>query len=46
MQRFADDTYLDAFLNELRQTDLPYRIATRHPLTVAPIANYRVYRGQ
>ena len=46
MQRFADDIYLDAFLNELRQTDLPYRIATRHPLTVAPIANYRVYRGQ
>ena len=36
-----DDTYLEAFLDEFRQIGLPYRMATRHPLTVAPIANYR-----
>ena len=41
MQRFADDTYLDAFLDEFRQIGLPYRIANRHPMTVAPIADYR-----
>lgn len=41
MQRFADDTYLDAFLDELRQIGITYRIATRHPMTVAPIADYR-----
>ena len=41
MQRFADDTYLDAFLDELRQIGISYRIATRHPVTVAPIADYR-----
>ena len=41
MQRFADDLYLDAFLDEFRQIGLDYRIATRHPLTVAPIADYR-----
>ena len=41
MQRFADDTYLEAFLDEFRQIGLQYRIATRHPTTIAPIANYR-----
>ena len=41
MQRFADDTYLDAFLDELRQIGISYCIATRHPVTVAPIADYR-----
>jgi len=41
MQRFADDLYLDAFLDEFRQIGLAYRIATRHPTTVAPIADYR-----
>ena len=41
MQRFADDTYLEAFLDEFRQIGLPYRMATRHTMTVAPIANYR-----
>ena len=41
MQRFAEDTYLDAFLDELRQIGISYRIATRHPTTVAPIADYR-----
>ena len=40
MQRFADDTYLDAFLDELHRIGLTYRIATRHPMTVAPIADY------
>lgn len=41
MQRFADDTYLDAFLDKLRQIGISYRIATRHPTTVAHIADYR-----
>ena len=41
MQRFADDLYLNAFLDEFRQIGLAYRIATRHPTTVAPIADYR-----
>ena len=45
MQRFADDTYLDAFLDELRQIGITYRIATRHPMTVAPIADYRKEGG-
>lgn len=42
MQRFANDTYLEAFLDEFRQIGLPYRIATRHTMMVAPIADYRV----
>ena len=42
MQRFADDTYLNAFLDEFRQIGLAYRIATRHPMRVAPIADYRI----
>ena len=42
MQRLADDTYLDAFLDEIRQIGLSYRIATRHPMTLSPIANYRL----
>ena len=41
MQRLADDTYLDAFLDEIRQIGLSYRIATRHPMTLSPIANFR-----
>jgi hypothetical protein len=44
MQRFADDTYLDAFLDELRQIGIGYRIATRHPVTVAHIADFRKNR--
>ena len=44
MQRFADDTYLDAFLDELRQIGISYRIATRHPTTVALIADFRKNR--
>ena len=45
MQRFTDDTYLDAFLDEFRQIGMAYRIATRHPMIVAPIADYRAYRS-
>jgi len=41
MQRFEDDRYLDAFLDELRQLGLTYRIANRHKMIVAPIADYR-----
>jgi hypothetical protein len=41
MQRFADDTYLNAFLDELNWIGISYHIATRHPTTVAPIADYR-----
>jgi len=41
MQRFADDTYLEAFLDEFRQIGMDYRIAMRHPMMVAPIADYR-----
>ena len=40
MQRFADDTYLEAFLDEFRQIGMDYRIAMRHPMMVAPIADY------
>ncbi|MBQ8715450.1 MAG: hypothetical protein IJ552_09650 [Prevotella sp.] len=45
MQRFADDMYLDAFLDEFIQIGMDYRIATRHPMMVAPIADYRIHRG-
>lgn len=41
MQRFEDDRYLDAFLDEFRQLGLTYRIANRHKMIVAPIADYR-----
>lgn len=36
--RFTDDTYLDAFLDELRGQNLTCKIADRHPLQLAPIA--------
>ena len=39
--QFTDDAYLDAFLDELRGQNLTYEIADRHPLQLAPIANYR-----
>lgn len=39
--RFATDTYLDAFLDELRSQHLTPEIAARHPLHLAPIADYR-----
>lgn len=42
MQRFEDDRYLDAFLDEFRQLGLTYRIANRHKMIVAPIADYRI----
>lgn len=41
MQRFEDDTYLDAFLDEFRQIGLTYRITKRHQMMIAPIADYR-----
>lgn len=39
--RFATDAYLDAFLNELRALGLTPEVADRHPLHLAPIADYR-----
>ena len=36
-----DDAYLDAFLDELRGQNLTCEIADRHPLQLAPIADYR-----
>ena len=41
MQRFATDVYLDTFLDELHQQVLTYEITDRHPLQIAPIADYR-----
>ena len=39
--RFATDAYLDAFLDELRALGLTPEVADRHPLHLAPIADYR-----
>ena len=41
MQRFTTDVYLDTFLDELHQHGLTYEISDRHPLQIAPIADYR-----
>ena len=41
MQRFTTDVYLDTFLDELHQQGLTYEIPDRHPLQIAPIADYR-----
>ena len=41
MQRFTTDVYLDTFLDELHQQGLAYEITDRHPLEIAPIADYR-----
>ena len=41
MQRFTTDVYLDAFLDELHQQGLTCEIPDRHPLQIAPIADYR-----
>ena len=41
MQRFATDVYLDTFLDELHQQGLTCEIPDRHPLQIAPIADYR-----
>jgi hypothetical protein len=38
---FATDVYLDTFLDELHQQGLTYEIPDRHPLQIAPIADYR-----
>ena len=39
--RFTSDAYLDAFLDELSGQNLTCEIADRHPLQLAPIADYR-----
>ena len=39
--RFATDAYLDAFLDELRAQGLTPEVADRHPLHLAPVADYR-----
>lgn len=41
MQLFTTDVYLDAFLDELRQLGIDCRIISRHPILVAPVADYR-----
>lgn len=41
MQRFADDTYLNAFLDELRGLGIGYTIRSRRQTVFAPIADYR-----
>ena len=41
--RFATDAYLDAFLDELRAQGLTPEVADRHPLHLAPVADYRNY---
>ena len=41
MQLFTTDVYLDAFLDELRQQGIDCRIVSRHPILVAPVADYR-----
>ena len=38
---FATDAYLNAFLDELRALGLSPEVADRHPLHLAPIADYR-----
>lgn len=42
MQKFEDDSYLNAFLDEFRQIGITCRIANRHKMIVAPIADYRI----
>ena len=41
MQMFAEDNYLNAFLNELSQQGIDYEIADRHKVMLAPISDYR-----
>lgn len=41
IQQFATDVYLDAFLNELGRMGLNYEIVARHPLSTAPIEDFR-----
>ena len=41
IQQFATDVYLDAFLNELGRMGLSYEIVARHPLSTAPIEDFR-----
>jgi len=41
MQMFAEDSYLNAFLDELSQQGIGYEIADRHMVMLAPISDYR-----
>ena len=41
MQMFAEDNYLNAFLDELCQQDIGYEIADRHKVRLASITDYR-----
>ena len=41
MQMFAEDNYLNAFLNELKQIGLDYAMLERRPIRVASVADYR-----
>ena len=41
MQMFAEDNYLNTFLNELSQQGIDYEIADRHKVMLAPISDYR-----
>lgn len=40
IQQFGTDIYLDAFLDELQQLSVSYTITGRHPIEIAPIADY------
>ena len=41
MQMFAEDDYLNAFLDKLCQQGIGYEIADRHRVMLAPISDYR-----
>ena len=41
MQMFAEDNYLNAFLDELSQQGIGYEIADRHMVMLALISDYR-----
>ena len=41
IQQFAADVYLDSFLDELCRQGIDYDIVSRHPISVAPIADFR-----
>ena len=41
MQLFTEDDYLNAFVDELKKQGLHVKIADRHPIELAPIADFR-----
>ncbi|MBR0036619.1 MAG: hypothetical protein IJP70_03140 [Bacteroidales bacterium] len=41
MQQFATDVYLNAFLEELQRQGITFEITGRHPMEIAPIAEFR-----